>query len=175
MAPFIQLLIFGVPVLLALVAYLLPGVRVMRSIAGSLCIIAAGFLVFFMLRMDMMEAMPLLGMVVLLSGLIIAVRPEQKPKRAETGLPARPGIMPQPYGQQGFPAQPQPQPYPQQPQQSPQQQQPPQQQPTPPQQQAQLQQNIQTPSVPQQPPQQPPAQQQPLAQQPGPGYPDSGG
>ncbi|WP_152361549.1 hypothetical protein [Microlunatus speluncae] len=116
MAPVIQLVIFGLPVLLALVAYLLPGVRVLRSIAGALCILAAGFLAFMMLSADSDELLRILGQVVVLSGLIIAVRPERKPAVA-AGPPARPAPVPQPYGQQGFAAQGQPQP--QQPQQGP--------------------------------------------------------
>ncbi len=142
-----QLLIFGVPTLLALVAYLLPGARVLRAIAGALCILAAGFLTFLMLSADSDEVMRILGLVVVLTGLIIAIRPERKPAPA-AGPPGRPAPGPPPYGQQVTP--PQPQPY--RAQQSPTAQQPPPQQ---------LQQNIQTP-----PPslrQQPPPQQQPPA------------
>ena len=144
MGPAIQLVIFGVPVLLALVAYLLPGVRVLRSIAGALCILAAGFLTFLMLSADSDEVMRILGMVVVLSALIIAIRPERKPAPA-AGPPARPAPVPPPYGQQGYPSQPQPY----QAQQSPTTQ--------PPQ---QPQQNIPTPpSLQQQPPTQPSPQQ----------------
>jgi len=160
--PAIQLVIFGVPVLLALVAYLLPGVRVLRSIAGALCILAAGFLTFLMLSADSDEVMRILGMVVVLSALIIAIRPERKPAPA-AGPPARPAPVPPPYGQQGYPSQPQPY----QAQQSPTTQPPQQNIPTPPSlqqpqqpQPQQLQQNIPTPpSLQQQPPTQPSPQQ----------------
>lgn len=172
MAPFVQLLIFGVPALLALVAYLLPGVRVIRSIAGTLCILAAGFLVSLMLRADMMEAMPLLGMVVLLSALIIAVRPEYKPKPADSAPPVRPAPLAQPYAQQGYPAQPQSHPQSPahaQPQHQPQHAQP---QQLPPQRQPEH--SVQTPPAqPPQPQRAMPPQSPP--QQSGPGYPGSGG
>lgn len=121
MGRFVQLLVFGVPVLLALVAYLLPGVRVLRSIAGALCILIAAVMAFLAVEAGSDESLQIMAMVVVLAALAIALRPERKPKPAA------------PFGQ---PAPAHPQPFPQQPQQAPlrpQPQQPPQPQPSPPQ------------------------------------------
>lgn len=100
-------------VLATLLAYLLPGVRVLRSIAGILCIIGAGVIIFFVFDSSEDDARGYLAMVVLLSALIIAVRPESKPKPpapapaapAAAPAPARPASNPYPqqdYGQQAY-------------------------------------------------------------------------
>lgn len=104
----IQLLVFGIPVVVAIVAYLLPGVRVMRSIAGVLCILVAAAMAFIATEAGQDEQLQVMAMVVVLVGLVIAVRPERTPKAPAAAVP---------YGQPG-PARPQP--YPQQPQSPPQ-------------------------------------------------------
>lgn len=103
----VQLLVFAVPVLVALVAYLLPGVRVLRSIAGALCLIVAAALAVLATEAGPDEWLQIMAMVIVLSTLVIAVRPERKPKPAESAPPVRPAPLSQPYGQPGYPAQPQ--------------------------------------------------------------------
>jgi hypothetical protein len=170
----VQLLVFGVPVLIALVAYLLPGVRVLRSIAGAICLLVAAVLTIRATEAGPDEWLQIMAMVVVLSALVIAVRPERKPKPAESAPPVRPAPLAQPYAQQGYSAQPQShlqsptQPQPLSEQHQPQHAQP--QQPLP---QRQPEHSVQTP------PAQPPQPQRAMPpqtppQQPGPGYPGSG-
>ncbi len=151
----ISVLVVGFGLLVALAAYLLPGVRVVRSIAGVVCILAAVVILLVAFEAGPEDQTLILGAMILLSALIISVRPEWKPK-AQTPPPYRP-------------AAPQPQPYPPQEQPSQQQQSPQQQSP-----QQHLQHNIQTPPAPHQPQPASPQRQAPAQQQPGPDYPGSG-
>ncbi len=149
----ISVVVVGFGLLVSLAAYLLPGVRVVRSIAGVVCILAAVVILLVSFDAGPDDQTLILATMILLSALIISVRPEWKPK-AQT---------PPPYS----PAAPQQQPY------------PPQAQPAPAQQQQspqhRLQQNIQTPSAPHQVQPPSPQRQAPAQQQSGPDYPGSGG
>ncbi|GAB3745246.1 hypothetical protein [Microlunatus parietis] len=99
-APIIQIAVAGLAllgVLATLAAYLLPGVRVLRSIAGVICIIGAGVIIFFVFDSDEDDARGYLAMVVLLSALVIAVRPESRPKQPPAApAPPRPAASPYP-------------------------------------------------------------------------------
>ena len=143
----ISVLVVGFGLLVSLAAYLLPGVRVVRSIAGVVCILAAVVILLVSFDAGPDDQTLILATMILLSALIISVRPEWKPK-AQTPPPHPP-------------AAPQPQPYPSQ---SLQQQSP----------QHRLQQNIQTPSAPHQVQPSSPQRQAPAQQQPGPDHPGSG-
>lgn len=81
----------GLALLTGLVAYLLPGVRVMRSIAGVLCILAGVVVVLFSFDSSPRDQFGHLAMMVLLGAMIVAVRPERKPKpTAAAQVPAYP-------------------------------------------------------------------------------------
>lgn len=158
----ISVVVVGFGLLVSLAAYLLPGVRVVRSIAGVVCILAAVVILLVSFDAGPDDQTLILATMILLSALIISVRPEWKPK-AQAPQPYRPAApQPQPYPPQSPPSQPQQQSH---------QQQTPHQQQSP---QRQLQQNIQTPPAMHQPQPSSPQQQASTQQQPGAGYPGSG-
>lgn len=88
----LELFIVVTPLVLGLIAYFLP-IRILRAIAGGLCVVAAAFLAIVMQDADGEEVFAMLAFVVLLSALVVALRldPKQKTAGAQQQPPMQPG------------------------------------------------------------------------------------